>query len=134
MLLYLLGQCCGSGMFMPDPGSEFFHPGSRVKKIPDPHRRLYSRKNDLGCPSRSVSGFFFFHPVSRGQKSTGSRIRIRNTVLGYGKFLNLLSTVHKVHFTFVCKVEKLRYKKREWRMVKKTTFLVDKPGSGSALR
>jgi hypothetical protein len=23
-------------MFITDPGSEFFHPGSRVKKIPDP--------------------------------------------------------------------------------------------------
>jgi hypothetical protein len=23
-------------MFMPDPGFEFFHPGSREKKIPDP--------------------------------------------------------------------------------------------------
>ena len=29
-------QCCGSGMCMLDPGFEFFHPGSRVKKIPDP--------------------------------------------------------------------------------------------------
>jgi hypothetical protein len=29
-------SCCGSGMFIPDPGSEFFHPGSRIKKIPDP--------------------------------------------------------------------------------------------------
>jgi hypothetical protein len=35
------------------PGSEFFHPGSRVKKIPDP-----------GC---------------RGQKGTGFRIQIHNT-------------------------------------------------------
>ncbi len=25
-------QCCGSGMFMPDPN--FFHPGSGVKEIP----------------------------------------------------------------------------------------------------
>jgi hypothetical protein len=24
-------QFCGSGMFKPDPGSEFFYPGSRVK-------------------------------------------------------------------------------------------------------
>ncbi len=23
-------------MFLTNPGSEFFHPGSRVKKIPDP--------------------------------------------------------------------------------------------------
>ncbi len=27
----LKDQCCGSGMFFPDPRSEFFHPGSRVK-------------------------------------------------------------------------------------------------------
>jgi hypothetical protein len=36
-----LRQCCGSGMFILDPGSDFFHPGSqiqdpRVKKAPDP--------------------------------------------------------------------------------------------------
>jgi hypothetical protein len=29
-------SCCGFGMFFPDPGSEFFHPGSRVKKLLDP--------------------------------------------------------------------------------------------------
>ncbi len=33
-------QCCGSGMFIPDPGSDFFHPGSgsriRTVSIPDP--------------------------------------------------------------------------------------------------
>jgi hypothetical protein len=29
---------------IPDfyPGSEFFHPGSRVQKIPDPHQRVVS--------------------------------------------------------------------------------------------
>jgi hypothetical protein len=27
-------QCCGSGIFISDPGSEFFHPGSRFKKNP----------------------------------------------------------------------------------------------------
>ncbi len=26
-------QCCGSGMFIPDPGSEFFHPGSASKNL-----------------------------------------------------------------------------------------------------
>ncbi len=36
-------QCCGSGMFIPDPGYEFFHPGSRVKKIPDPRSRSASK-------------------------------------------------------------------------------------------
>jgi hypothetical protein len=25
-------QCCGSGLFIPCPGFEFFHPGSRIKK------------------------------------------------------------------------------------------------------
>jgi hypothetical protein len=31
-------------MFIPDPGFEFFHPRSRVKKIPDlnPHDRILS--------------------------------------------------------------------------------------------
>jgi hypothetical protein len=28
-------------MFIPDPGSEFFHPGSRVKKIPELDQRIY---------------------------------------------------------------------------------------------
>ncbi len=38
-LLYTIGdQCCGTGMFIPDPRSDFFHPGSRVDKIPDPHK------------------------------------------------------------------------------------------------
>ncbi len=57
-------QCCGSGMFLPDHGSEFFHPGSMFKKIPDPypHQRILKYfkakklflspwKNDLGCSS-----------------------------------------------------------------------------------
>jgi hypothetical protein len=30
-------QCCKFGMFIPYSGSEFSHPGSRVKKIPNPH-------------------------------------------------------------------------------------------------
>jgi hypothetical protein len=33
-------QCCGSGMFIPDLGSEFFHSGSQVKKSPDPRSRI----------------------------------------------------------------------------------------------
>jgi hypothetical protein len=35
--------CCGSGMIILDPRSEFFHPGSRVKRfrISDPQRRIY---------------------------------------------------------------------------------------------
>jgi hypothetical protein len=32
-------QCCGAGMFIPDPN--FFHPGTRIQifSIPDPHQR-----------------------------------------------------------------------------------------------
>jgi hypothetical protein len=38
-------QCCGSGMFIPVPGSEFFYPGSLIQgskrfRIPDPHQRI----------------------------------------------------------------------------------------------
>jgi len=29
-------------MFIPDPLSEFFYPGSRFKKIPNPHQRILS--------------------------------------------------------------------------------------------
>jgi hypothetical protein len=61
-------QCCGSGMFIPDPGSEFFtfripdpiffHPGSRIRikefKYFNPKKWfLSSRKYDLGCSSGS---------------------------------------------------------------------------------
>jgi hypothetical protein len=64
-------QCCGSGMFIPDPN--FFHHGSRVKKISDPgsgsasknlvilHQKLFlSRKYDLGCLCRI--GILIFYP------------------------------------------------------------------------
>jgi hypothetical protein len=37
-------QRCGYGMFFPGPGSEFFHPGSRVKK-------------DSGSASKNLSIF-----------------------------------------------------------------------------
>jgi hypothetical protein len=33
-------QCYGSGIFIPDSESDVFHPGSRVKKIPDSHQRI----------------------------------------------------------------------------------------------
>ena len=34
-------QCWGFGMFFPDAGSEFFHPGSRVQKIRDPESKRF---------------------------------------------------------------------------------------------
>jgi hypothetical protein len=33
----------GSGMFIPEPGPEFFYPGSRVKKIPNSGSRIRIR-------------------------------------------------------------------------------------------
>jgi hypothetical protein len=35
-----LAQCCGSGLFIPDP--TFFYPGSELSpsRIPDPHQRI----------------------------------------------------------------------------------------------
>jgi hypothetical protein len=85
-------ECCGSGMFIPDPGSDFFpsripdpnclHPGSRIlikefkyfntkkgKKMV-----LSSKKYNPGCSSR-IRMLTFSHPGSRGQKGTQSRIR-----------------------------------------------------------
>jgi hypothetical protein len=90
-------QCCGSGMFIPD--LTFFHPGSELSpsQIAGPHQRklsiltpqktkkwfLSSRKYDPGCSSLIPDPDADFLPIpdpgSRGQKGTGSRIRIRNS-------------------------------------------------------
>jgi hypothetical protein len=51
-------------MTFPDPNFSIPDPGFRVKRIPDP---------DLDFLPIPYPGF-------RGQKGTGSRIRIRNTV------------------------------------------------------
>jgi hypothetical protein len=50
-------KCCGSGMFVTDPGFEFFHPGSTVKKIAD---SVSHRKDFLSFPDPD--------PGSRGKK------------------------------------------------------------------
>ncbi len=85
-------QCCGSGMLFPDPGSEFFHPGTRVKRRDPGYASKFfcifnptnwiSRKNDLGFSSRIPDPDFFSSrtpdPDPEAKKSTGSRIRIRN--------------------------------------------------------
>ncbi len=143
-------QCCGSGMFIPDPGSWFLpipDPGSR---IPDPGSRIQKQQQKTGVKNFFLSNhtvfcshkfhkteyYFTFDmlkeniwpnfprifevftqkivtkhskiwvrdlgsgknlfripdPGSRGQKGTGSRIRIRNTGF-YNK---------KFHFEFFC--------------------------------
>jgi hypothetical protein len=83
-----LAQCCGSGMFVPDPGSDFFlsripdpnclHPGSRIliKEFnyfnPKKAKKwfLSSKKYDPGCSSRIPDPHVTFsHPGSRIQGS-----------------------------------------------------------------
>ncbi len=133
---YFCGQCCGSGMFIPDPGSWFLpipDPGSknsnqreRWKKI-SIHTFLCSHKfhkivtyfsfevlkkkiwanfqriielftknivkklwkiwswdpgSEIRDPGSGKNLFRIPNPGSRGQKGTGSLIRIRNTVCG----------------------------------------------------
>jgi hypothetical protein len=47
-------QCCGSGMFIPHPGSEYFHPGSRIRikefKYFNPQEWFLSLRNLLFIP------------------------------------------------------------------------------------
>ncbi len=50
-------QCCGSRIFIPDPGAKFFHPGSRIRikefKYLNPKIWFLStRKWASGCSSR----------------------------------------------------------------------------------
>ncbi len=80
-----------------NPGSDFFHPGSRIQGRQDPksgstskNLSIFNPKTDTGTKFSKirsgkfipdpVSGFFSIRgPRSRGQKSTRSLIRIRNT-------------------------------------------------------
>ncbi len=94
-------QCCGSGMFIPDPGSDFFPSRIRTVSIPDlgsssknlsiltPQKSkkwfLSSKKYDPGCSSRIPDPDANFlpsripHPGVKKAPNPGSRIRIRNT-------------------------------------------------------
>jgi hypothetical protein len=70
---YRIHQCCGSGVFIPDPN--FFHTGSLIRIFPitDPRsaskpRKLFIsfRKYDLGCSSRiRILIVYGTHPGSR---------------------------------------------------------------------
>jgi hypothetical protein len=74
-------QCCGSGMFIPDP--TFFHPGSELSpsQIPDPHQSILwirillsssknSKKNlDSYCFVTSFGLFIFENDVNVPSKS-----------------------------------------------------------------
>jgi hypothetical protein len=92
---------CGSGMFIPVPGSDLFpsrildlHPGSRIRikefKYFNPKKNqqkwfLSSRKYDpvvhpgSRIPDPDADFLPILDPGSRDQKGTGSRIRFRNT-------------------------------------------------------
>jgi hypothetical protein len=79
-------------MFIPDHGSKFFHPVSRIQGQKDSGSRiqirikefqyflpkqlfLSSRKYDPGCPDPDLDFLPILDPGSRGQQGTGSRIR-----------------------------------------------------------
>ncbi len=46
-------QCCGSGMFFPDPGSEFFPSRIRIFSIPEIHIKDFKYFNPKKCFWRS---------------------------------------------------------------------------------
>jgi hypothetical protein len=89
-------QCCGSGMFIPDPtfsipdpGSEFFHSRYRIRIkefsiLTQKNENMEIRKYDPGCSSRIPYPDPYFLPIpdpgSRGQKGSGSQIRNTGTI------------------------------------------------------
>ncbi len=71
-------QCCGSGMFIPDPN--FFHPGSRIHiKVFQP-QKIVSKLSEIWSglfipnPDPGSGSWFFFHPGSQIQGSKRHRI------------------------------------------------------------
>jgi hypothetical protein len=97
-----LSQCCGYGMFIPDPGSielvYFWNVEEKnLGQFSKNYRTFYpknchytsSQKYGFGIryPRSRIRKNPIPDPGSRGQKGTGSRIRIRNTALRtYGLF------------------------------------------------
>ncbi len=96
-------KCCGSEMFIPDPGSDFFpsrippncfHPGSRIRikefEYFNPKKWfLSSMKYDPSCSSRIPERILTFYP----SRIPGSkRHRIRNTGI-----LNIFYLILSVH-------------------------------------
>jgi hypothetical protein len=83
-----LFQCGVSGMFIPDPGSgipdpTFFHPGFKLSlknmiRVVHPGSRILDPDTDF-LPCRIPD------PGFKKAPNPGSRIRIRNTNLFYGK-------------------------------------------------
>ncbi len=117
MLFRSDNQCGGSGMLIPDPGSDFFHPGSRIRTVsildpgsssknlsiltPKKQKKwsLSSKKYDPGCSSR-IRMLTFSHPGSRIRMLTfshpGSRIQgsKRHPISDPGSATLLITTPH----------------------------------------
>ncbi len=90
-------QCCGSGMFIPESGSDyflsripdpnFFHPRSRIriKEFKYFNPKQSSRKYDLGCSSGISDPDPYFLPIpdprSGVKKAPDNGSRIRNTAI-----------------------------------------------------
>jgi hypothetical protein len=69
-------QCCGSGMFILDPESEFCYTGFRDKKIPDPGSGSASKNFKPPVPYKLLKSSMiwiriFFLSDLGGRKSTG---------------------------------------------------------------
>ncbi len=109
-----LNQSCGSGMFIPDPNFSIPDPGSRVKNISDPGsgsasknlsifltQKIVSKLSEIWSRMFSPDPDLHFLPIpdpgSRGQKGTGSRIRIRTTALNMHWIIHKKSWVIKNH-------------------------------------
>ncbi len=80
-LLHMGDKAWISLSFSKCSGSEFFHPGAKRFRIPDPdlHQRILVITLKNFIQDQDLDFFSFPEPGSRGQKGTRSRIRIRNT-------------------------------------------------------
>jgi len=114
-IIQIFVQCCGSGMFIPDSGSEcfpsrilypnIFHPGSASNNI-----SILTQKIGFSA-SKICAGLFipnpdpiFLHvsePGSGGQKGTRSRIRPHNTVFVVKLTCVLICLIYFVDRTIV---------------------------------
>jgi hypothetical protein len=98
--IHYLYQCCGLGMYIPDPN--FFHPGSEFfpSRIPDLHQRIlvfYPKKNFYALGNMiwvvhpGSGSLVFTHPGSRIQgvkkaPDPGSGSATLNCTILYGMF------------------------------------------------
>jgi hypothetical protein len=119
-------QCYGSGMFIPDHGSEFFPspiPDSGSKRFQDPGSGSASKNLSIliqnnvsklseirwGCSSWIL---IFTHAGSRnqGQKGNGPRTRIRDTETKL--LFSRKDTIGKAIVKYVKHIQYFLYKKR----------------------